>query len=114
MELKRKTKRMSDFLAGARTAEQGGEARRFWNIASTDEDSGEIILYGDVMSQKPRSFWTGEERPGLYITPEGFLEDLAVVKGKRISQLKSTAAEAICIPELPSTMQSRLSPGTRR
>ena len=88
MELKRKAKRMNDFLAGARTAEQEGGARRFWNIASTDEDSGEIILYGDVMSQKPRSFWTGEERPGLYITPEGFLEDLAVVKGKKNITIK--------------------------
>lgn len=77
-----------NFLAGARAAGQKSKAERFWNIASTDGDSGEIILYGDVMSQKPRSWWTGEERPGLYITPEGFMDDLAVVKGKKNITIK--------------------------
>ncbi len=63
--------------------QQTEQAPPFWNIASTGEDSGEITLYGDVMAQKPRNWWTGEEKPGLYITPEGFMEDLEVVKGKR-------------------------------
>lgn len=74
--------RISKILAGASPAE------KFWNIASTSGDSGEITLYGDVMSQKPRSWWTGEERPGLYITPEGFMEDLAAVKGKKEITIK--------------------------
>ena len=76
--------RISKILAGAspKTAE------KFWNIASTSGDSGEITLYGDVMSQKPRSWWTGEERPGLYITPEGCMEDLAAVKGKKEITIK--------------------------
>ncbi len=34
------------------------------------------------MSRKPTDWWTGEPEPGLYITPEGFLEDLAAVQGK--------------------------------
>lgn len=55
---------------------------KFWNIASTGEDTGEIALYGDVMSRQPMDWWTGEPEPGLYITPEGFLEDLAAVQGK--------------------------------
>ncbi len=38
--------------------------------------------YGDVMSQQPIDWWTGEPEPGLYITPEGFMEDLAAVKNK--------------------------------
>ena len=71
-------------------------APRFWNIASTGEDSGEIVLYGDVLPQKPRNWWNGEEKKGLYITPEGFMEDLEIVKGKGILRLKLTAAEAIC------------------
>lgn len=57
-------------------------AAKFWNIASTGDDSGEILLYGDVMSRQPVDWWTGEPEPGLYITPEGFLEDLAAVQGK--------------------------------
>ncbi len=63
-------------------------APRFWNIASTGEDSGEIVLYGDVLSQKPRNWWNGEEKKGLYITPEGFMEDLEAVKGKRNITIK--------------------------
>lgn len=55
---------------------------KFWNIASTGEDSGEILLYGDVMSRQPVDWWSGEPKPGFYITPEGFLEDLEAVKGK--------------------------------
>lgn len=63
-------------------------ASRFWNMASTGEDSGEIILYGDILSQKPRNWWTGEEKKGLYITPEGFMEDLEIVRGKRNITIK--------------------------
>jgi len=57
-------------------------ATKFWNIASVSADEGEITLYGDVMSQVPIDWWTGEPEPGLFITPEGFMEDLAVVKDK--------------------------------
>lgn len=57
-------------------------APKFWNMTETGEDEGEITLYGDVMAQKPRDWWTGEEVEGLYITPEGFMEDLEPIKGK--------------------------------
>ena len=60
----------------------GEQVPKFWNIASTGDDTGEILLYGDVMSRRPVDWWTGEPVPGLFITPEGFLEDLEVVKGK--------------------------------
>lgn len=59
-----------------------GGAVKFWNIVSVSEDEGEITLYGDVMSKQPVDWWTGEPEPGLYITPEGFAEDLAIVKDK--------------------------------
>lgn len=65
-----------------------GEIVRFWNIASTGEDSGEILLYGDVMSRRPVDWWTGKPKAGLYITPEGFLEDLETVKGKKNITIK--------------------------
>ncbi len=55
---------------------------RFWNIASTGADDGEILLYGDVCSRQPVDWWTGEPEPGMFITPEGFTEDLNTVKGK--------------------------------
>jgi ATP-dependent protease ClpP protease subunit len=68
--------------AGAPAAPAGGQITKFWNIASTGYDTGEILLYGDVVSRQPVDWRTGEPAPGLYITPEGFLEDLAAVKDK--------------------------------
>lgn len=61
---------------------------KFWNIASVNDEEGEIILYGPIRSQKPIDFWTGEPAKGLYITPEGFLEDLEIVKNKSKINLK--------------------------
>ena len=55
---------------------------KFWNMASLNDDEGEITLYGDVLSKQYYDWWTGEPEPGLYITPEGFMEDLALVKDK--------------------------------
>lgn len=63
-------------------ARQTAATPKFWNMASVSDDEGEITLYGDVMSQQPVDWWTGEPEPGLYITPEGFMEDLAAVKDK--------------------------------
>ncbi len=62
--------------------EPAGACPKFWNVASISEDEGEITLYGDVMSRQPVDWWTGEPEPGFYITPEGFMEDLALVKDK--------------------------------
>ena len=67
---------------GPAAAPKAATAPKFWNVASVSEDEGEITLYGDVMSQQPIDWWTGEPEPGLYITPEGFMEDLAAVKDK--------------------------------
>lgn len=56
---------------------------KFWNVLShEDTDSAEITMYGDVCAQQPADWWSGEPEPGLYITPEGFLEDLSQVKNK--------------------------------
>ena len=63
-------------------AQQTATAPKVWNVASLSEDEGEITLYGDVCSRQPVDWWTGEPEPGLFITPEGFMEDLAAVKDK--------------------------------
>ena len=36
-----------------------GTATKFWNIASVSEDSGEITLYGDVLSKRMYDYWKG-------------------------------------------------------
>ena len=73
-----------NFRMGAAPAvpQQTAAAVKFWNMASVSDDEGEITLYGDVVSQQPVDWWTGEPEPGLFITPEGFMEDLAAVKDK--------------------------------
>ena len=72
-------RRSPTFYAGPVPA---GNSGRCWNIASVSEDEGEIVLYGDVVSEHPIDWWTGEPLPGMFITPEGFMEDLALVKDK--------------------------------
>lgn len=74
-----------NFLMGPApaVAQQPATAPKFWNVASLSEDEGEIILYGEVVSRQPVDWWTGEPVKGLFITPEGFMEDLATVKGKK-------------------------------
>lgn len=55
---------------------------RFWNVASTGDDSAEICLYGDIVTAHPVDWWTGEPEPGQFITPEGFQQDLERIKDK--------------------------------
>ena len=70
------------YRMGPAVAQKTATVPKFWNVASVSDDEGEITLYGDVMSQQPVDCWTGEPEPGLYNTPEGFMEDLAAVKDK--------------------------------
>lgn len=59
---------------------QNNKASKFWNVANISGNSAELTLYGDICSEAPRDWWTGEKIDGLYITPEGFLEDLETIK----------------------------------
>ncbi len=62
---------------------QAGAASKFWNVVTNnDTDSAEITLYGDVLDSLPRNWFTNEIIEGQYITPEGFMDDLAAVRGK--------------------------------
>ncbi|HIU80018.1 MAG TPA: Clp protease ClpP [Candidatus Coproplasma excrementipullorum] len=64
-------------------APNAATANKFWNVVtSNDTDSAEITLYGDVLDSLPRNWWTNEVIEGQYITPEGFMDDLAAVRGK--------------------------------
>lgn len=55
---------------------------KFWNMSEIDTDGAEITLYGEIVSHHPTDWWTGEKSNNLYISPEGFLEDLNKIKGK--------------------------------
>ena len=57
-----------------------------WNVKAQlkdDVDSAEIELYGEVVSEKPRDFWTGEELDEQVICPKGFTEAIEPLKGKK-------------------------------
>lgn len=62
---------------------------RFWNVV-TESNASEatITLYGDVISEQPRDWWTGEVIEGNYITPEGFAQDLEQIKDKKTINIK--------------------------
>ena len=70
------------FLMGTAAPPPAAAVPKFWNVVSVSDDEGEITLYGDVVSEQPYDWWTGEPVPGNFITPEGFMEDLAAVKNK--------------------------------
>lgn len=73
---------MGPYRMGPTVAQMADTIPKFWNVVQVGDDEGEITLYGDVVSKQPVDWWTGEPEPGLYITPEGFMEDLAAVKDK--------------------------------
>lgn len=54
---------------------------KFWSIAEGDNEA-EITMYGEIVDHHPIDWWTGKPEAGMYITPEGFLEDLATVRNK--------------------------------
>ena len=58
-----------------------------WNIKAQledDSDSAEIELYGEVLSEQPRDWWTGEKIEDMQcICPEGFAEAIEPLKGKK-------------------------------
>ena len=53
-------------------APPAGAAQKFWNIVDVSDEEAEITMYGEVVSQRPTDWWTGEPVEGLYITPEAF------------------------------------------
>ena len=55
--------------------------RNFYTMASVDGDSAEITMYGDIVEEQPRDWWTDEPVEGQYIVESEFLEDLNAVAG---------------------------------
>lgn len=51
-------------------------------VENEEEDSAEITMYGEVVKDRPRSFWTDEEDERLYIVLGEFLDDLEKVKNR--------------------------------
>ena len=55
-----------------------------YNITTLeDEDSVEVNMYGEVVSEKPVDWWTGEPIEGLFIVLADFLNDMERIKEKK-------------------------------
>lgn len=50
-------------------------------LASTDGQSAELTMYGDIYETRPVNWWTGEPITGNFILLDEFLQDLEAVKG---------------------------------
>lgn len=53
-----------------------------YNMAILSDDSAEINMYGDVLMQAPRDWYTNEVIPGTYIAADEFLKDIEDIKDK--------------------------------
>jgi ATP-dependent Clp endopeptidase proteolytic subunit ClpP len=59
------------------------ENQTAYNIIENEkEDSAEITMYGEVVKDRPRGFWTDKEDTRLYIVLNEFLGDLEKVKNR--------------------------------
>jgi ATP-dependent protease ClpP protease subunit len=56
--------------------------KKFWNVASTDGETGDLNLYGEIRSKHPTD-WLGDKIEGDYITPQGFREDMEALADKK-------------------------------
>lgn len=67
-----------------------------------DDGDAEITLYGDIVEEIPRNWWTGEPEEGMYISLEAFLQDLKTLENAksitvRIHSAGGDAAASITI-----------------
>ena len=67
----------------ARKQEAVSIQRPCYAIATREGSSAEITMYGQIVENRPRDFWTDTELPGNYIVKSEFLEDLKAVENVR-------------------------------
>lgn len=70
--------------------------RDFYTMATVDGDEAEIIMYGEIVEERPRDWWTDEPLEGNYIVLDEFLEDLKQVSdvSKITIRLNSVGGDA--------------------
>lgn len=53
--------------------------RDFYTMATVDGNEAEIVMYGEIVEERPRNWWTDEPLEGNYIVLDEFLEDLKII-----------------------------------
>jgi ATP-dependent protease ClpP protease subunit len=76
--------------------------REHYAMAMSDGENAEITLYGEIVSERPRDWWTDEPLDGDYIILNEFVEDFKSVQRAakitlRINSLGGNAYDAITI-----------------
>lgn len=54
-----------------------------YTMAMGDDGEAEITLYGDIVEEIPRDWWTDEPIEGMYISLEAFLQDLKTLENAK-------------------------------
>ena len=57
--------------------------RDFYTMASLNGDEAEIVMYGEIVQERPRDWWTDEPLEGNYIVLDEFLEDLKLISDSK-------------------------------
>lgn len=70
--------------------------RDYYTMATVNGDEAEIVMYGEIVQERPRNWWTDEPIEGNYIVLNEFLEDLEqVAHAKRLTiRLNSIGGDA--------------------
>jgi len=70
--------------------------RDCYTMATSDGSDAEITMYGEIVQEQPRDWWTDEPIKGMYIALDQFLEDLkSVADAKRITvRINSVGGDA--------------------
>lgn len=73
-----------------------------YTMALGEDGEAEITLYGEIVEETPRDWWTDEPIEGMYISLESFLQDLKTLEGAknitiRIHSIGGDAAASIAI-----------------
>jgi len=96
--MKEEQKLMSKPFKGifARSKPSVNVQRDFYAMASVDGDEAEIVMYGEIVQERPRDWWTDEPLDGNYIVLDEFLDDLKLISdAKRITiRMNSVGGDA--------------------
>lgn len=54
---------------------------KFWNIVEKKEGRAELTLYGEILPENPKNWWSDERvEGGIYVSLENFMKDLDTLK----------------------------------
>ncbi|KAB0577317.1 ATP-dependent protease ClpP protease subunit [Fusobacterium naviforme] len=71
--------------------------RDFYNMASENFDTVEITMYGDIVQEQPRDWWTDEPIPGQWIALDTFMDDLERISGYKNIRIRMNTYGGDCV-----------------